>query len=166
MHPVAFQCAFLTLKRLHRSFEVFYHIRFCRKQNLNARRAGVQKINRLVRKLPSRNVASGQLRRRKNGIVPDVHTMCRFVFVLEAAQNQNGCLHIRFVQFDRLETPCQRSVFFKILFVFRPGRSGNGTQFPARQRRLQQIGGIASSCLIARTNECMRFVDKKNRRRR
>jgi hypothetical protein len=51
-----------------------------------------------------------------------------------------------------------------VLLVFGPGGGGDGAQFATRQRRLEQIGGIASARRTACADQRMRLVDEQDDR--
>ncbi len=59
-----------------------------------------------------------------------------------------------------LETTGESWIFFKILFVFRPSRGGDGAQFAACQGWLQKVRGIALPRLSACANHGVSFVDE------
>ena len=64
------------------------------------------------------------------------------VALLEAAEDGNGVLHRRFVGEHRLEAALQGGVLLDVLAVFVQGGRADGAQLAARQRRLEQVGGI------------------------
>lgn len=52
--------------------------------------------------------------------------------------------------------------FFEVLLVFAPGGGGDGAQFAARQRRLEQVGRIVLAGLPARADHGVGFVDEQD----
>ncbi|MNL55685.1 hypothetical protein D3C87_1791150 [compost metagenome] len=74
----------------------------------------------------------------------------------------NGLFLRGLVQLYQLKAACQRRVLFKVLFVFRPGRGGDGAKFATRQCRLEQVGGVAAARRVTGADERMRFVDEQD----
>ena len=66
---------------------------------------------------------------------------------------------------DDLEAAGQSRVLLEVLLVFGPGGGGDGAQFAARQRRLEQVGGVALSGLAAGADHGVGFVDEEDDRR-
>src|SRR5215469_6281984 len=85
---------------------------------------------------------------------------------LYAAQHAVALLLGWLLHLDDLETSRQGSIFFEVLFVFRPGGGGNGTKFAAGQRRLQQIRRVVLSGLAARANHRVGLINKEDDGRR
>src|SRR6185312_5315795 len=81
-----------------------------------------------------------------------------------AAHHQDGLFFRRLVDLDDLEAPRQRRVLLEIFLVLGPGRGGAGAQRAARQRRLEQIGGVAGAGGAARTDQRVRLVDEQDDR--
>ena len=79
-----------------------------------------------------------------------------------AAQHGAGNLFRRLFNLDNLKPSGQRRILLEILLVLRPGGCGDGSQFSAGKRRLQQIGRVVLSRLSARANHGVRFIDEKN----
>ncbi len=84
----------------------------------------------------------------------------------EAAQHDAAGLDVGFVDIDRLEAPRQRRILLDVLAVFRPGRGGDGAQRSARQRGLQQVGGVAGAGRAAGADQGMGLVDEQDDRGR
>ena len=84
------------------------------------------------------------------------------VFVLQAAQDRDGVLHARLGHEHRLEAPRQRGVFLDMLLVFVERGGADAVQFAARQRRLEQIGGVHRAVGLAGADQRMHLVDEQN----
>ena len=132
----------------------------------NARRRRIQKTDGLVRQLPRRDIAVRQVDRGDDGGVGDTDLVVLFHRREDAAQHDAAGLDIGFVDVDRLEAPSQRRILLDVLPVFRPGRGGDGAQRSARQRGLEQVGGVTGSGRSTRADQRMRLVDEQDDRRR
>ena len=66
---------------------------------------------------------------------------------------------------DRLEAAGERRVLLEILPIFGIGGRGDRAQPPARQRGLEQVGGVAGAGRAARADQRVRFVDEQDDRR-
>ena len=86
----------------------------------------------------------------------------QLVFFLEAAQDRDRVLDRRLGDEDRLEAPRQRRVLLDMLAIFVERRRADAMQFAARQRRLQQVGGVHRAVGLARADERVHFVDEEN----
>ena len=76
------------------------------------------------------------------------------------------CVLARLFDLHDLEAPRQRGILFEVFLVFGPGGGGDGAQLAARQRRLQQVGGVVLAGLAAGADHGVRFVDEQNDGRR
>ena len=132
----------------------------------DARRGGVEQADRLVRQLPRRDVAVRQIDRGDDRGVGDAHLVVLLHRPENAAQHVAAGRDVRLVDLDRLEAPGQRRILLDILPVLRPGGGGDGAQRAARERGLQQIGGVAGAGRAAGADQRMRLVDEQDDRRR
>ena len=73
--------------------------------------------------------------------------MMAFQVLGDAPQHRHSRLFVGFVDLDQLKTARQCGIFFKILFVFRPGGRADGAQLSTCQRRFKQVGGITGALL-------------------
>ena len=89
-----------------------------------------------------------------------------FIDRRQTTQNNSGFGSVGFADLHQLESARQGGIFFEVFFVLAPGGGGDGFQLAARQRRLEQVGDIQPTLLVARANKGMRFVDKQNDRHR
>ena len=62
-----------------------------------------------------------------------------------AAQHQQRLVFARLVYLHHLETAGERRILLDVFLIFRPGGGAEGAQLAARQRRFQQVGGIAGA---------------------
>ncbi len=58
----------------------------------------------------------------------------------------------------------QSGILFKVLFVFRPGRGGDGAKFSTGESRFQKVSGITSPCGSPGSDERVGFVNEENDR--
>ena len=96
-------------------------------------------------------------------VVGDAHAVVLFIARADASQHDGTGFFIRLFDFHELEPARQGRVFFKVFAVFRPGGGGKSPQFPARQRRLEEVGGIALAGGTAGADERVRLVDEQYR---
>ena len=82
----------------------------------------------------------------------------------DAAHHHHALGLGRLLDLHHLEAAGQSGIFLEVLLVLRPGRGGDGAQLAARQRRLEQVGGIVLSGLSAGADHGVRFVDEQNDR--
>ena len=62
----------------------------------------------------------------------------------------------------RLEAPRQRRVLLDVLAVFVERRGADAMQLAARQRRLQQVGGVHRAVRLAGADQRVHFVDEQD----
>ena len=99
---------------------------------------------------------------RQNRGVLDAHAVVHFVAFFQSAQNRDGVFDRRLVDQHRLEAALQRGIFLDIFLVFVERGGADGTQFAARQSRLQHVRGVHRPFRRARTNQGVQFVDEQN----
>ncbi|MCY1295431.1 hypothetical protein D9M70_447720 [compost metagenome] len=128
------------------------------------RAGGVEQAHRLVRQLPRRDVAVGQLDRRLQRLVEDLHLVMPLHGRGHAAHHQQRLGFGGFVHLHDLEAPGQRGVLLDVLLVFRPGGGRHGAQGAAGQRRFQQVGGVSRAGCAARADQGVGFVDEQDDR--
>ena len=160
VQAVALQGLLLALQGLHGALAVLDGVGLGREQDLHAGRARIEQVDGLVGQLPAGDVAAGELGRGHDGVVAHHHAVGPFVLVLQAAQDQDGRLHVGLVELDELEAPGQGGVLLEIFLVLGPGRCGNGAQLAPGKRRLQQIGRVASAGLAACPDQGVGLVDE------
>ena len=126
------------------------------------RRRLVDQIDRLVGQEAVGDVAVRQGRRGDQRAVGDPHLVVRFVFFLQAAQDRDGVLDRRLVDIDRLEAPRQGGILLDMLLVFIERGGADAMQFAARQRRLEQVGGVHRAVGLAGTDDGVHLVDEQH----
>ena len=134
------------------------------KTHANTRRGGVQQVHRLVRQLTAGEVTPGEGNGGFNGFIRNVHPVVLCVAGLQAPEHQAGGVVVRLVNLNHLEAALQCSVALEVLLVLAPGGGGDGAQFTAGQRRLQQVGCIRAARLIACADNGMGLVNEKENR--
>ena len=63
---------------------------------------------------------------------------------------------------DRLEAPRQRGVLLDMLLVFVERGGADAMQFAARQRRLEQVGGVHGAVGLAGADQRVHLVDEQD----
>jgi len=79
-----------------------------------------------------------------------------------AAHHQDGLGLAGLVDLHGLEAAGQRGVLLDVLLVLGEGGGADGAQLAARQRRLQQVGGVARAGLAAGTHQRVCLVDEQD----
>ena len=88
--------------------------------------------------------------------------MVLLVFVLQAAQDRDGVLDRRLGDEYRLEAPRQRGVLLDVLLVFVERGGADAMQLAARQRRLEQVGGVHGAVGLAGADQRVHLVDEQD----
>ena len=122
----------------------------------------IHQVDGLVGEEAVGNVSTAQLYGSNDGIVFDAHVVMIFITFFQSAKNGDGAERIRLVDHHNLETSFQSFVFFKILLVFVQSRCPDRTEFPTRQRRLEDVGGIHRSFAFPGAYQRMNLVDEQN----
>ena len=125
---------------------------------------GIQQRDRLVRQLPGRDVAGREGDGGNDRLVRDADLVVRLHRPKDAAQHIAAAGGVGLIHHHRLETAGQGGVFFEILGVFRPGGRGDGPQGATRQRRLQQVRGVAGARSAPGSDQGMGLVDEQDDR--
>ena len=86
----------------------------------------------------------------------------QLVFLLEAAKDRNRVLDGRLRDEYRLKAPGQGRVLLDMLAIFVERRRADAVQFPARQRRLQEVGRVHRPFGLACADQRMHFVDEQD----
>ena len=106
----------------------------------------------------------GQAGGRHERAVGDPHAVMDLVALLEAAEDRDRVLHRRLFHVDRLEAPLERRVLLDVLLVLVEGRRADGPQLPARERRLEHVGGVHGPLGGAGADERVQLVDEEDDR--
>ena len=99
-------------------------------------------------------------------LVEHLHAMMLLEHRGDAAHHQDGLLLARLGDLHDLEATRQRRILLDVLLVLGPGRRGDRAQRAARQRRLEQVGGVAGALRAAGANQRVRLVDEQDDRLR
>ena len=127
---------------------------------------GVEQAHRLVGQLARRDVAVRQLHRRLDRLVEELHAVVLLEHAGDAAQHQHRLRLVGLGDLHHLEAARQRRVLLDVLLVLGPGGGGDGAQLAARQRGLEQVGGVAGAGRAAGADQRVRLVDEQDDRLR
>ena len=101
-----------------------------------------------------------QLDRFGDRLVEDAHLVVGRHGLADAAQHGDRLVVVGLVDLDDLEAAGEGGILLEVLLVFGPGGGGNRAHFAARQRRLEQVGGIVLAGRAAGADQGMRLVDE------
>ena len=127
---------------------------------------GVEHADRLVRQLAAGDEARTQLHRFGDRLVEDAHLVVRGHRLADAAQHRYRFFVVRLVDLDHLEAAGEGGILLEVFLVFRPGGRRDRAHLAARQRRLQQVGGIVLAGRAAGADQGVRLVDEHDDRLR
>jgi hypothetical protein len=130
------------------------------------RARGVEHAHRLVRQLAVRQVPVRQPHRGVEAVVGDAHLVVRLERRHHAAQHGQALLFGGLLHLHELEAARQRRVLLEELLVLGPRGGGDRAQLAARERRLQQVGGVVLPGRAAGPDHRVRLVDEEDDRRR
>ena len=101
--------------------------------------------------------------RRDQGRVLDLHALVvSLVAGLEAAEDGDRVLDTRLTHHHRLEAPLQGCVFFDVFAILVERRRTDAPQFPAGQRRLEQVGGVRPALRRPGADHGMELIDEED----
>ena len=129
-HPLDFLAQLLDLGRRGQGHEP------------GPRRRLVDDVDRLVGQLPVGDVAVGQLHRRVDRPVGDLHPMVGLVLVAQPLDDLDRLGHGGRPHDDRLEAPLEGAVLLDVLAVLVERGGPDGLDLAARQGRLEHVGGV------------------------
>ena len=125
------------------------------------RRAGlIDQIDGLVGQEAVGNVAMRQHGGREDGRILDAHAVMDLEFLLQPAQNGDGVVHRRLADQHGAEAARQGGILFDVLLVLVERGGADAAQFSARQRRLQQVGGVDRAFRRAGPDQGMQLIDE------
>ena len=84
------------------------------------------------------------------------------VALLQSPQDRDGVLDRRLIHVHRLEAPLQRRVLLNVLSVLVQRGSADRAQLAARQRRLQEVGGVDRALRGTRSDQGVQLVDEED----
>ena len=122
----------------------------------------VDEVNRLVGEKSIGDVAVGQRRRGDDRRVGDSDAVMGLVLLLQAAQDGDRVFDRRLRDEHRLEPPRQGRILLDMLAIFVERRCAHAVQVAARQRRLQEIGGVHRPLGLARADQRVHLVDEQD----
>ncbi|MDR8775281.1 hypothetical protein FEP92_05702 [Burkholderia multivorans] len=140
-------------------------VEFARRRVLrqrDARARGVEQADRLVRQLTGRNVTLRQRYCRADRFVPHDDAVMRRKRRREAAHHVGRRRFGRLRDLQHLKAPRQRGILLDMPLVFGPGRRADGADRAARERRFQEVCGVAGAGLSTRADQRMDFVDEQD----
>ena len=126
------------------------------------RRGLVDQVDRLVGQEAVGDVAVGELAGGLQRVVGDRHLVVLLVAVAQAAQDLDGLLDGRLVDADLLEAPLERRVALEVLAVLVERRRADRLQLAARERRLEDRGGVDRALGGAGADEVVQLVDEQD----
>ncbi|CAJ1827550.1 hypothetical protein CDAIGKPJ_01724 [Aeromonas salmonicida] len=94
----------------------------------------------------------------------DQHTMGLFVDAAQAAQDHGSLIGIGLAHLHQLEAAREGGIFLHVFLVLTPGGGGYGTQLAPGQRRLDEVGDIQPTGLIASPDQGVGLIDKEDDR--
>src|SRR5207302_936535 len=153
-----------VLHAMHDELDALLHFRQLFGQRslaqFDARSGFVDQVDGLVRKEAVRDVAIRMRDREVDGLVGIRDGMELLVAVFDPEQNLDCVDLVRRRNLDGLESAFERTVFLDRLPVFARGRCTNALNLPARQRGLQDVGGIERSFCGTSPNQRVQLVDE------
>ena len=127
---------------------------------LHARAGLVDQIDGLVRQEAVRNVAAGGVDRGLDGVVGVGHGVEFLVAVLDAEQDLDGVGFARRRNLDGLEAALQRAVLLDGLAELGRRGGADALDLAARERRLQDVGGVQRAFGRTRAHQRVQLVDE------
>ena len=127
---------------------------------LRARAGLVDEVDRLVGQEPVRDVPVGLVDRRLDRLRRVLDVMEGLVAVLHAHQHVDRFLLARRIDLDRLEAALERTVLLDVLPVLGGCRRADAADFAARERRLENVGGVERAFGRARADQRVQLVDE------
>ncbi len=122
----------------------------------------VDEIDGLVGQLPAGDVTRGEFRRGHQRGVANANAMVDLVALFEAAQDRNGVVQRRLAHHHGLEAPFECLVLLDVLAVLVERGGADAAQIPARQGRLEHVGGVHRALGPARADQRVQLVDEQN----
>ena len=106
------------------------------------RRRLVDEVDGLVREEAVGDVAVGQHGRSDQRCILELDAVVRFVPLAKPTQDADRVFDRRFADEHRLKAPLQGGVLLDVLAVLVQRRGADRVQLPARQHRLEHVGGV------------------------
>ncbi len=128
----------------------------------HARGGFVDQVDRLVGQEAVGDVAVRERRGGDQRGVLDADAVVDFVALLQAAQDRDGVLDVRFGHQHGLEAALERGVLLDVLAVLVERRRADTSQLAARERGLQQVRGVGRAFGGARADDGVQLVDEQD----
>ena len=122
----------------------------------------VDQVDGLVRQETVVDVAVAEVDGGDEGVVLDAHAVVVLVFLLQAAQDGDGFGGRGLVHHHLLETALQGLVLLEVLLVLVQGGGADGAQLAARERGLEDIGGVHGAGGAACAHQRVDLVDEED----
>ena len=97
------------------------------------------------------------------GVVGDLDLVVLLVAGADPEQDLDGLLERRLLHHDRLEAPLQGGIPLDVLAVFVERGRADALQLAARQRRLEDVGGVDCALGGAGADQRVQLVDEEDR---
>ena len=123
----------------------------------------VDEVDGLVRQVAVGDVADRQVGGGADGVVGDLDLVVLLVALADAEQDLDGLLERGLLDHDRLEAALEGGVALDVLAVLVERGGADALQLAARQRRLEDVGGVDGAFGRAGTDERVQLVDEQHR---
>ena len=120
----------------------------------------VNEVDGLVGQESIRDVAAGLVDGGLDGLPGVLDVMERLVPILDAHQDLNRLEFTRGLHLHGLEAPFERTILFDIPTILGRRRRPNTSNFAARERRLENVGGIERPLGRSRAHQRVQLVDE------
>ena len=104
----------------------------------------------------------GQLGRRDQRRILDLHLVMHLVPLFEPAQNRDRVLDRGLPHEDRLKPSLERRILLDVLSIFVERGRADAAQLAASQGRLEQVGRIHRTVSLAGADQEMQLVDEQD----
>ena len=128
----------------------------------HARAGLVDQVDRLVGEVAVLDVPVGEHGRGLQRLVGDLAAVVRLVAVAETAEDLHRLVDRRLLDAHLLEAPLERRVALEVLAVLVERRRADRLELAARQRRLEDRGGVDRALGGARADEVVELVDEQD----
>ena len=122
----------------------------------------VDEVDGLVREVAVGDVADGEVGRGAGSVVGDLDAVMALEALADAEEDLDGLLQGRLLDHDRLEAALEGGVLLDVLAELVEGRGADALQLAARQRRLEDVGGVDGALRGPGTHERVQLVDEED----
>ena len=123
---------------------------------------GIKNADGFVGELTTGDEAVGEFDGGGDAFVENADFVVLFEEAGDAAHHYEALLFAGFFHFDNLEAAGERGILFEILFVFRPGGSGDGAEFATGEGWFENVSGVILTGRATGTDHSMSFVNEQN----